>query len=52
VRILGSDYKGKEYTGKQFEKEVYFCERNHDYSLTDLKLKIYQSIKKRNGDHD
>ena len=44
-RILGSDYKDKEYTGMDLKKEVYFCKRDHDYSLTGLKMKIYQSIK-------
>lgn len=45
VRILGQDYIGKKYTGDFLNKEVYFCKRNHDYSLTNLKLKIYESMK-------
>jgi len=44
VRILGSDYVGKKYTGDNLKIPVYFCERNHAYSLTDLKLKIKDSM--------
>ena len=44
VRILGSDYVGKRYTGDELGKSVYFCNRDHDYSLTDLKKKIAISI--------
>jgi glycerol-3-phosphate cytidylyltransferase len=45
VRILGSDYINKKYTGDFLNKEVYFCRREHDYSLTSLKKKIYESVK-------
>lgn len=44
VRILGSDYTGKDYTGRELEKPAYFCNRKHDYSTTALKRKIAQSI--------
>lgn len=47
IRILGSDYLEKDYTGKQLEKETYFCNRNHEYSLTSLKFAIYKSLKER-----
>ena len=42
IRILGSDYKspGKSYTGSQLSKDVYFHERDHDYSQSDLKKRI------------
>jgi len=44
VRILGSDYVNKRFTGDELGKPVYFCSRNHDYNLTDLKKKIASSI--------
>jgi glycerol-3-phosphate cytidylyltransferase len=44
VRILGSDYVGKRFTGDDLEKEVYYCSRSHGYSLTDLKRKIVSSM--------
>ena len=47
VRILGADYVDKDYTGKDLGKEVYFCDRDHNYSMTSLKLSIYESLKKR-----
>jgi glycerol-3-phosphate cytidylyltransferase len=40
VRILGSDYLGKKFTGDEFGIPVYYCKRDHDYSLTELKRKI------------
>ena len=47
IRILGSDYIEKYYTGKELGKEVYFCNRDHDYSLTSLKFAIYESLKEK-----
>lgn len=44
VRILGSDYIGKKFTGDHLDKGLYFCRRNHNYSLTDLKKKIHKSM--------
>ena len=44
VRIIGSDYKNIEFTGKSLEKEVYYHERCHDYSLTDLKKRITEQM--------
>jgi len=43
VRILGSDYKDKDYTGKDFDIEVHFHNRNHNYSTTKLKQKIKET---------
>ena len=43
VRILGSDYKDKGYTGKDFDIEVHFHNRNHNYSTTKLKQKIKET---------
>jgi glycerol-3-phosphate cytidylyltransferase len=45
VRILGSDYIGKSFTGDGYEIPVYYCERNHEYSTTSLKRAIANSIK-------
>ena len=47
IRILGSDYIGKRFTGDDLQKPTYYCNRNHDYSLTDLKKKIVDSMKTR-----
>jgi len=45
VRILGDDYREKNYTGKSLNKPVYFCQRNHAYSTTKLKTLISESLK-------
>lgn len=44
VRILGSDYIDKSYTGKDLKKDVYYCFRDHGYSTTSLKKKISESL--------
>lgn len=45
VRILGSDYIGRSFTGDEYQIPVYYCERNHAYSTTSLKQAIANSIK-------
>ena len=45
VRILGSDYREADFLGKDLNKPVYFCDRTHNYSLTNLKKKIAESMK-------
>ena len=41
VRILGTDYKHKHFTGIGIQGiDIYFHERNHDYSTSGLRDKI------------
>ena len=40
VRILGSDYIGKSFTGDDLGIEIYYHERKHNYSTTNLRGKI------------
>ena len=40
VRVLGSDYKGKDFTGKDLDIKIYYHDRNHNYSTTNLRKKI------------
>jgi glycerol-3-phosphate cytidylyltransferase len=47
VRVLGSDYIGRRFTGDDLEKPVFYCNRNHSYSLTDLKERIAESMLNR-----
>ena len=49
VRVIGSDYKGKDFTGKGHEKEIYYHERIHSYSLTNLKQKIAEQMSKQSS---
>ena len=41
VRILGSDWKAKPFTGYNLNIPIYFHERKHDYSTSALRKKIY-----------
>ena len=40
VRILGSDYIGKSFTGDDLDIEIHYHERNHNYSTTNLRKNI------------
>ena len=40
IRILGSDYKGKSFTGDDLNIPIYYHERNHDYSTSNLRKEI------------
>ena len=45
VRILGTDYVSKNYTGKDLNKPEYFHSRDHEYSTTNFKKKIKENMK-------
>ena len=40
VRIIGEEYKDKEFTGKYLDMEIYYNSRRHDFSTTNLRKKI------------
>ena len=40
VRILGSDYEGKYFTGTELNIPIYYHKRNHNYSSSNLRQKI------------
>ena len=46
VRILGSDWKNKEFTGRDIPGHLdkcYFHERNHGYSSSDLRKRVWEA---------
>ena len=45
VRILGTDYLDKDYTGKDLGRKIHWHDRSHAYSATSFKNKIKESIK-------
>jgi glycerol-3-phosphate cytidylyltransferase len=45
VRFLGGDYLNKNYTGQDLPIKIHFLSRDHNYSTTDLKQKIANSLK-------
>ena len=48
VRILGADWKGKEYTGHNLGHNVFFNSRNHSWSSAELRRRVYEAeLKKR-----
>ena len=44
VRILGSDYINKSFTGDDLDIEIYYHERNHNYSTTNLREEIERRV--------
>lgn len=50
VRILGAEYKDKPYTGRDLPMPVYYNTRDHGYSTTELRQRVYKAEKaKRDG---
>ena len=47
IRIVGADWKGKAFTGSDLDIEVYFNSRNHDYSTSALREKVYLAEKEK-----
>jgi len=45
VRIIGADWKGKPYTGHDLPIEMYFNSRDHGFSTTELRRRIYEAEK-------
>lgn len=43
IRILGSDYIGKKFTGSDLDMEYYYHHRGHNWSSTDLRKRIKES---------
>jgi glycerol-3-phosphate cytidylyltransferase len=53
VRILGEEYKDTEYTGKEICMkrgiELYFNKRDHFFSSSDLRLRVFDAETKKRG---
>jgi glycerol-3-phosphate cytidylyltransferase len=48
VRILGNDYLGKDFTGKNLNIETYYHDRfAHTYSTTKLRQRVYAAEKNK-----
>lgn len=43
VRILGSDWKGKQFTGNELNIKVHWHNRDHDYSTSNLRKRVYEA---------
>ena len=40
IRILGSDYKNKKFTGDDLDIKIYYHQRNHNFSTSNLRKKL------------
>ena len=40
IRILGSDWEGKNFTGFDIKGEIYFHKRDHNWSTTNLRERL------------
>ena len=47
IRIVGADWKGKAFTGSDLDIEVYFNSRNHVYSTSALRERVYFAEKEK-----
>ena len=45
IRIIGADWKGKPYTGHDLPIEMYFNTRDHGFSTTESRRRIYEAEK-------
>ncbi len=49
VRILGEEYKDKEFTGRDIPMEFYFNNRRHSFSTTELRHRVVDAERIKNG---
>ena len=47
VRIIGSDWKGKKFTGHDLNIKAYFNSRDHGWSTSSLRERVYVSEAKK-----
>ena len=45
IRIIGEDWRGKPFTGYDLLFEIYFNSRDHGFSTTALRKRIYEAEK-------
>ncbi len=43
VRIIGSDWKGKKFTGYDLPIKIYYNTRDHKYSTSELRKRVYSA---------
>ena len=46
VRIIGSDYLGKDFTGKEMDIKIYYHKRDYPYSSTIMRRRIWEEENK------
>lgn len=49
VRILGDEYASKPFTGDNLDMELYFNRREHSFSTTELRQRVVDAERIKNG---
>ena len=49
VRIIGKDWEGKPYTGHDLPIEIYFNTRDHGFSTSALRRRVYEAEAAKRG---
>ena len=49
VRILGDEYASKSFTGDNLGMELYFNRREHSFSTTELRQRVVDAERNKNG---
>ena len=49
VRILGDEYASKSFTGDNLDMELYFNRRKHSFSTTELRQRVVDAERIKNG---
>ncbi len=47
VRIVGEDYVGKDFTGKDIGIDIFYNDRKHDYSTTNLRKRTFEAERQK-----
>lgn len=47
VRIIGTDWKGKKYTGHELPITMYWHNRSHSWSTSNLRKRVYEKEMKK-----
>lgn len=43
IRMVGADWRGKPYTGYELSIPIYFNDRSHSYSTSNLRKRVYDA---------
>ena len=49
IRILGTDWKNKEFTGYDLDIDIHWHNREHNYSTSNLRKRVYQAEYEKNN---
>ncbi len=52
VRIIGEEYRDKQFTGHNLPMQVYFNSRQHSFSTTELRQRVLEAKKKNENSVD